>query len=121
MANPSDAPRRGIFKVPLLLAGGGAAAGFCAASCCGLPVLLGSAGLGSGWLITLAWFAAPYRMFLLLAAGILLARGVGAFLWRRRVTYCAVRTSPAALVAGALLIATLLVGSALVLLGYLYA
>jgi mercuric ion transport protein len=65
---PGMSPRRGALKAPLLLADGGAAAGFCAASCCGLPVLLWSAGLGSGWLATLAWFAAPYRIVLLIAA-----------------------------------------------------
>jgi mercuric ion transport protein len=118
---PDMTSRRSIFKAPLLLAGSGAAAGFCAASCCGLPVLLGSAGLGSGWLITLAWLAAPHRISLLVAAGILLAGGVGAFLWRRRAAYCAVRASPAGLVAGAVLAAFVLLGSALVLLGYLYA
>lgn len=118
---PDMTPRRGIFKTPLLLAGGGAAAGFCAASCCGLPVLLGSAGLGSGWLFTLAWLAAPYRSFLLIAAGILLAGGVGAFLYRRRVAYCALRASPAGLAAGLVLAAFLLLGSALALLGYFYA
>lgn len=84
-------------------------------------MLLGSAGLGSGWLITLAWFAAPYRIFLLVAAGILLVGGVGAFLWKRRVTDCAVRTSPAGWVAGAMLIGFLLVGGALFLFGYLHA
>src|SRR5713226_6129593 len=46
----------------LLLAAGGLAAAFGAASCCGLPVLLGSLGLGSAWLVAVAWIAAPHRL-----------------------------------------------------------
>jgi mercuric ion transport protein len=118
---PGTTPRRNSFRAPLLLAGGGAAAGFFAASCCALPVLLGSAGLGSGWLITLVWLWAPHRIFLLIAAVILLAGGAGAFLWRRRVAHCAVRASAAGLVAGAVLAVILVLGSVLVLLGFLYA
>jgi hypothetical protein len=49
----------------LLLAAGGLAAAFGAASCCALPLLLGSLGLGSAWLVTVAWFAAPHRLALL--------------------------------------------------------
>ena len=59
---------QGRLKAPLMVAGGGLAAAFCAASCCGLPVLLGSLGLGSGWLVTIAWIAAPHRIALLIAA-----------------------------------------------------
>ena len=67
----------------LLLAAGGVAAAFGAASCCALPLLLGSLGLGSAWLVTVAWIAAPHRLALLaLAVGCLAAGGV--LLWRRR-------------------------------------
>jgi len=38
----------------LLLAAGGLAAAFGAASCCALPLLLGSLGLGSAWLVSVA-------------------------------------------------------------------
>ena len=48
-----------------LLAAGGIAAAFGAASCCALPMLLGSFGLGSAWLIAVAWLAAPHRLALL--------------------------------------------------------
>lgn len=47
---PEAARPSSPYKAPLLLAGGGTAAGFCAASCCGLPVLLGSAvWAADGW------------------------------------------------------------------------
>lgn len=116
----SDHVRRGRFAAPLVIAGGGLAAAFCAASCCGLPLLLGSVGLGSGWLVTLAWLASPHRTILLIAAVALLAGGAGAFLWRRPVSYCATAISPRRLAASALLIAVLFIGGVLTVLGYLY-
>src|ERR1700730_3873487 len=73
----------------LLLAAGGLAAAFGAASCCALPVLLGSLGLGSAWLLAVAWFAAPHRPALLMAAIVCLVGGGGLFLWRRRAAACA--------------------------------
>jgi mercuric ion transport protein len=112
--------QRGRFGGPLLVAGSGFAAAFCAASCCGLPVLLGSVGLGSGWLVTLAWLAAPHRTVLLVAAVVLMASGAGAFLWRRRVTHCATEISNRTLAASALLITLLFIGGILTILGYLY-
>lgn len=100
--DPPQVPA-GPFKGPLLIAGGGLAAAFCAASCCGLPVLLGSVGLGSGWLVTLAWLGAPHRIALLIAAVVLLAGGAGAFFWRRRVAFCATEVPTGGLAASALL------------------
>jgi hypothetical protein len=70
--------RPGRFGGPLLVAGSGLAAAFCAASCCGMPILLGSVGRGSGCLVTVAWPAAPHRMSLLLAAVELTAHRVRA-------------------------------------------
>jgi len=52
----------------LLLAAEGLAAAFGAASCCALPLLFGSLGLGTAWLVTVAWFAAPHRLALLAIA-----------------------------------------------------
>src|SRR6266436_4384786 len=72
----------------LLLAAGGLAAAFGAASCCALPVLLGSLGLGSAWLVTVAWIAAPHRLGLLVAAVVCLVGAGGLFVWRRRVGAC---------------------------------
>ena len=74
-APPQHAPARDTGS--LLLAAGGLAAAFGAASCCALPLLLGSLGLGSAWLVTVAWFAAPHRLALLAVAIICLASGGG--------------------------------------------
>src|SRR5215472_17634847 len=68
----------------LLLALGGVAAAFGAASCCALPLLLGSVGLGSAWLVAVAWIAAPHRVALLAAALACLIGGVAVFTWHRR-------------------------------------
>lgn len=112
--------RRGRRGGPLLVAGSGFAAAFCAAACCGLPVLLGSVGLGSGWLVTLAWFAAPHRTVLLIAAIVLMASAAGAFLWSRRIAYCKAEISARRTAGSALLIAVLSIGGVLTILGYLY-
>src|SRR6516164_332444 len=80
-AAPERAPARDAGV--LLLAAGGLAAAFGAASCCTLPVLLGSLGLGSVWLASLAWLAAPHQPALLTAAVACLAGAAGVFLWRR--------------------------------------
>jgi|SRR5271154_3684905 len=104
-----------------LLAAGGLAAAFGAASCCALPILLGSLGLGSAWLVTVAWLAAPHRIALLIAAVACLVGAGAVFIWRRRVAACtpgAACGSPANTV---LLTGTLVAGSVLVVLGYLYA
>ena len=67
----------------LLLAAGGVAAAFGAASCCALPLLLGSLGLGSAWLAIVASIAAPHRLAVLAVAVGCLAAG-GVLQWRRR-------------------------------------
>ena len=105
---------------PLIIAGGGFAAAFAAASCCGLPVLLGWLGLGSGWLAAIAWVSAPHRGLLVLTALFLLLGGTGMFLWRRRVTCCRTGISADRRGASVLLSAFLIVGAGLVVLSYLY-
>ena len=106
---------------PLLIAAGGLAAAFGAASCCALPVLLGSFGLGSAWLAGVAWLAAPYQVALLIAAVVCLASGGAAFLWHRRVAACAPGAVCRRPMTTAFLTCTLVVGAVLVVLGYLYA
>jgi mercuric ion transport protein len=44
-----------------LLVAGGLVSAFGAASCCAIPLLLGSLGLASAWLGSLALLAGPYR------------------------------------------------------------
>ncbi len=122
MRDLSDASRdlsaRGFGAVALTL--GGLAAAFGVASCCGLPFMLATLGLGTAWLGGFALLAAPHRLFLLTAATLCLAVAAG-FLWRQRMTVCvpgAVCTHPA--IRGATMIG-LLVGLALLYLGYAYA
>jgi mercuric ion transport protein len=78
---PQNAPAHNADT--LLLAAGGVAAAFGAASCCALPLLLGSLGLGSAWFVTVASIAAPHRLALLAVAIGCLAAG-GVLQWRRR-------------------------------------
>ena len=68
----------------LLLALGGLAAAFGAASCCALPMLLAGAGLGSAWLIGVAAIAAPHRIALIAVAAVCLIAGGTVFAWHRR-------------------------------------
>ena len=104
-----------------LLVAGGLVSAFGAASCCALPVLLGSLGLASAWLGSLALLAGPHRPALLAAAVICLVAGGGVLLWRRAVTTCAPgavcgRPMPSALIAGALSL-----GAILTVLGFVFA
>jgi len=85
----------------LMLAAGGLAAAFGAASCCALPLLLGPLGLGSAWLVAVAWLAAPHRIALLIAAVVCVCSalagcslGVAGLLPVCRVSRAVVRPSP---------------------------
>ena len=103
-----------------LLTLGGLVAAFGLASCCGLPFVLATLGLGTARLGGFALFAAPLRPFLLAVATICLA-GAAVLLWRHRPANCvpgAVCMRPA--IRGATLIG-LFVGLALLYLGYTYA
>ncbi|WP_338666215.1 mercuric transporter MerT family protein (plasmid) [Pararoseomonas sp. SCSIO 73927] len=80
-AASSAAPPSGT--APVLLTLGGLLAAFGAASCCALPMLLGSLGLGSAWLFGLALLVVPYRIVLLAAAAACLA-GSAILLWHQR-------------------------------------
>lgn len=104
-----------------LLTLSGLAAAFGVASCCGLPFLLATAGVGSAWLTGIAMFAAPHRPLLLTVAAICLVAG-GVLLWRRRPTVAcatgAVCSKPA--IRGMTVIG-LVAGLVLLVIGYLYA
>ena len=105
-----------------LLVAGGLVSAFGAASCCALPVLLGSLGLASAWLGSLALLAGPHRPALLAAAVICLVAGGGGLLQRRRAaTTCAPgavcgRPMPSALITGGLTL-----GAILTVLGFVFA
>jgi mercuric ion transport protein len=120
IAAPDRAPARDTGV--LLLAAGGLAAAFGAASCCALPLLLGSLGLSTAWLVTVAWFAAPHRIALLAIAIVCLAGGGGVLLWRRhRLAVCAAGAACGRPAITALVTGVLSLGAVLVVLGFLYA
>ena len=84
MENPDVGTRPAGYPTgTTLLTFGGLAAAFGAASCCGIPLLLASLGLGSVWLTGLALLAGPHRVLLLVLGGVGLAGG-GYLLWRQR-------------------------------------
>lgn len=104
-----------------LLTLAGVAAAFGAASCCGLPLLLGSLGLGTAWLAGIALLAAPNRP-LLLALGTLGLAGGGFLLWRQWLgASCAPDSICARPAYRRTLLGGLLVGAALLYLGFAYA
>src|SRR5260370_479485 len=105
----------------LLLAAGGLAAAFGAASCCALPLLLGSVGLGSAWLVAVAWLAAPHRLALLIVAIVCLLGAGGVFVWRRRVAACTPGVACGRPAMTAFLMGVLSLGAVLVALGFMYA
>ena len=105
----------------LVLAAGGLAAAFGVASCCALPLLLGSVGLGSAWLVTVAWIAAPHRVALLIAAIVCLFGGGALFFWSRRVTACGPGAVCRRPIGAAVVPGVLSVGAVLVVLGLMFA
>jgi mercuric ion transport protein len=123
MSNVSDAPEDGRTRGAgaVVLTAAGLVAAFGVASCCGLPFLLATAGLGTAWLSGFALMAAPHRMFLLTAATVCLV-SAAVLLWRQRsVTLCAPGAICSRPAVRGVTLAGLLVGLALLYLGYVYA
>ena len=117
--NPTSEPVRDTGA--MLLAAGGLAAAFGAASCCAFPLLLGSVGLGSTWLVAVAWLAAPHRVALLITAVVCLVGAGRFFVWRRRVAACSPGVPCGRPAVTALLMGVLSLGAVLVVLGFMYA
>jgi mercuric ion transport protein len=115
----TTAPKPARDTGALLLAAGGLAAAFGAASCCGLPLLLGSLGLNSAWLIAVAWIAAPHLLALLVAAVVCLVAAGALFVWR--VAACTPGIACGRPATTALLMCVLSLGAVLAVLGYLHA
>lgn len=111
-------PMRDVGAVMLTLGGLGAAFG--AASCCGLPFLLATAGVGTAWLGGFALLAAPHRIFLLTAAALCLLTA-GVLLWRQRAAVCLPGSVCSLPAVRGLTVIGLLAGLALLYLGYAYA
>jgi len=119
-----DTDRNDIFRrlsgwSPVAYMVGGFGAAFAAAACCGLPLVLGSLGVGSGWLFGIAARAAPHRVALLMVAGVLLASGAWA-LWRQAWQVCEPGAWCARGSVRTLTVVGLVVGAVLAVLGYRY-
>ena len=106
----------------MLMAAGGLAAAFGAASCCALPVLLGSVGLGGAWLAAVGWVAAPHRIAFLAVGAACLAGAGGLLMWRRRAAAaCSIGLGCGPSVTTALTTGILSIGALLLVLGFAYA
>ncbi|BBD02610.1 MULTISPECIES: mercuric reductase [Sphingomonadales] len=121
MSEPPELRRSLGAEGAAVLTVGGIAAAFAVASCCALPILLTTAGLGAGWLGGIALAASPYRMLLLCLSALFLIGGA-IMLWRQQrvAMTCAsegVCTPPAV---RAVLFIGLLLGVTLFWLGYSY-
>ena len=103
----------------VMLTAGGLVAAFGAAACCGLPLVLAGFGLGSAWLIAPASLAAPYLTALLVIAPLFLLGGA-VLLWRQTRTVCASNAICARPMVHAATFVCLLLGAALLYLGYAY-
>jgi mercuric ion transport protein len=104
-----------------LLVAGGVVSAFGAASCCALPLLLGSLGFASVWLGSLALVAGPHRPALLAAAVICLVTGGGMLLRRRHASAaCARGTICSRPVLSALAMSALCLGAVLAVLGFVF-
>jgi mercuric ion transport protein len=104
-----------------LLAAGGLTAAFGAASCCALPLLLGSLGIATAWLGGIALLAGPYRPTLLATALVSFVSG-GLLLWRRHaIVACAPGVACGRPVITALLTGALSLGAVLTVLGFVFA
>ena len=104
----------------LLLAIGGLAAAFGAASCCAIPIMLGR-GLSSAWLAGVAIFAAPHRMALVGAAVICLIGAATVLVRYRRALACAPGAACGNPAVTPLVIGVLTLGGMLAVAGYLFA
>lgn len=120
MTQPPPAPSpKGFGAASLTLAG--IAAAFGVAACCGLPILFASAGIGAAWLGGVGIAAAPYRTLLLALSALCLIAGA-VLQFRQQVT--ATRCGPGGACtprwARALTLVGLLIGAALLWLGWRY-
>jgi len=103
----------------VVLTAGGLLAGFAAAACCALPLLLGALGLGSAWLYGVAELAAPHRTALLTVGGAALVLGAVLW-WRQRTDVCEPGAWCAKPAVRVLTFIGLVIGVALWVAGYIY-
>lgn len=118
---PAGGAARALGTGSVLLTLSGLAAAFGVASCCGLPFLLATAGIGSAWLAGFALLAAPHRSVLLIVGAACLAGGA-VLSWRQqRLAACTPGAFCSRPAVRGLTLAGLLVGLVLLYLGYAYA
>jgi mercuric ion transport protein len=103
----------------VVLTAGGVLAGFAAAACCALPLLLGTLGLGGAWLFTLAVVAAPHRIAILIVGAAALALGAVLW-WRQRADVCEPGSWCAKPGVRILTLTGLVIGVVLLVAGYVY-
>jgi mercuric ion transport protein len=118
---PASDSSRAIGTGSVLLTISGLAAAFGVASCCGLPFLLATAGLGTAWLTSFALLAAPHRSILLIVGAACLAGGALLFLQQQRMATCTPGAFCSRPAVRSLTLTGLLVGLVLLYLGYAYA
>ena len=118
---PASDSSRAVGTGSLLLTFGGLAAAFGVASCCGLPFLLATAGIGTAWLTGFALLAAPHRSVLLIVGAVCLAGGAILFWRQQRIAACTPGAFCSRPTVRNLTLAGLLVGLVLLYLGYAYA
>ncbi len=115
----SPSPRKPTGAGAVVLAAGGLLAGLATASCCALPILLGTLGLGSAGLFHLAVLAASHRTALLIiGAAAIVAAAV--LLWRQKADVCvpgALCAKPGVRITTAI---GLVIGVVLLIAGYIY-
>jgi mercuric ion transport protein len=121
MPGPPDPRRVSVARGATILTVGGIAAAFGVASCCALPILLATAGLGAGWLGGIAMAASPYRTLLLCLSALFLIGGA-ILLWRQQriATACGPDGACTPPAVRAVLLIGLLLGAILLWLGYSY-
>jgi mercuric ion transport protein len=111
---------RAVGPGSVLLTVSGLVAAFGVASCCGLPFLLETAGLGTAWLTSFALLAAPHRAILLIVGAACLGGGAVLFWRQQRIAVCAPNAFCSRTPVKIFTLAGLLFGAFLLYLGYAY-
>jgi len=121
LQNASSVSRNAPGRGAALLTLGGLIAAFGLASCCALPLLLTTMGLGAAWLGGVALIAASNRGLLLAFSGLSLLGGA-ILLWfqQRQALTCGPDGVCTPLPARLLTLVGLLVGAGLLAAGYIY-
>ena len=119
--NKPMTPRPAMGSGAMLVTLGGLAAAFGVASCCALPLLLTTLGIGTAWLGGVALLAEPYRG-VLLAIGALCLPGGAVLLWRqqRAAATCGPSGVCTPRTVRALILSGLVTGAVLLWAGYTY-